>query len=102
MAKFSVDFTSKHSPEAAYLKVKELLVKGDDLKKYDSNLECVFDDQKQSCQIKSNKFSAELFVKGQGASGSDVSIFVDLPLLLMPFKSKIRDSLSRMLQKHLS
>ncbi|MBL7669355.1 MAG: polyhydroxyalkanoic acid system family protein [Bdellovibrionaceae bacterium] len=100
MAKFTVEYQNKHSADVAFSKVKELLTKGDDLKKYDSSLQCKFNDQNMTCQIKGGKFGAELIVAPQGAS-SLVSIAVDLPLLLLPFKSKVQESLSRMLHKHL-
>jgi hypothetical protein len=100
MAKFTVEYPNKHSADVAFSKVKDLLSKGDDLKKYDPSLLCKFNDQKMTCQIKGGKFSAELFVTSQGAV-SLVSIVVDLPLLLLPFKSKVQESLSRMLHKHL-
>jgi hypothetical protein len=138
MAKFTVEYQNKYSADVAFSKVKELLTKGDDLKKYDSSLQCKFNDQKMTCQIKGGKFGAELIVAPQGAStaGSvrsllllerrsrsckihsfDYCRFAASPikggkfgaeLIVAPqgaslsiFKSKVQDSLSRMLHKHL-
>ena len=100
MPKFTIDHPNKHNVEDAFKKVKILLTDGDDLKKYDSSLKCEFDDKKMTCHIKGSQFKAELNVTSKG-TGSQVSITVDLPLLLTPFKSKVQDSLSRMLGKHL-
>lgn len=100
MAKFTLEYPNKYGAVEAFAKVKELLINGSDLKKYDANLTCQFDEQKMTCQIKGGQFSAQLKVSPQGAA-SHISILVELPLLLLPFKSKVQDSLSRMLQKHL-
>jgi hypothetical protein len=55
MAKFTVEYPNKHSADVAFSKVKDLLTKGDDLKKYDPSLLCKFNDQKMTCQIKGGK-----------------------------------------------
>lgn len=100
MPKFTVDHKSKHSAESAYETIKKILSQGDDLKKYDSGIQCSFNDQNMTCHIKGSQFKADLSVASQSA-GSQVSILVDLPLLLTPFKSKVQESLAKMLSKHL-
>lgn len=100
MPKFTVNHNTNLKPTEAYIKAKAILEKGDELKKYDPSLKCHFDDAGKSCEIKGRMFSAQLKVS-ETDQGSKVSIDVDLPLLLAAFKSKVQDSLSRLMSKHL-
>lgn len=101
MPKFTVEHKSPQSPIDTFEKVKTFMTKGDEFKKYDPSIQCTFDEPQMTCHIKGSQFKAEMKVAAQ-AQGSQVTISIDLPFLLTPFKSKIQDSLSRMLTKHLS
>lgn len=106
MAKFNIEYQTQHPAQNAYETIKKILSQGDDLKKYDSKIECSFNDKNMTCHIKGQQFKAELTVAqhkitNPPSAGSQVNILVDLPLLLMPFKSKVQESLTRMLSKHL-
>ena len=100
MGKFTVEHECSQNPQEAYTKIKGLFEKEVDLTRYDSNAKCHFDDGKMCCQIKGGQFNATLNVLAKGP-GSKVSIVVDLPFLLMAFKGKIEESLTKMLKKHL-
>lgn len=101
MPKFTVEHKTKEPLDNAYSKVKEFLSKEEGLKKYDPKIAYKFDDSKKSCEMKGSQFSANLTVAGSG-SGSTVSITVDLPLLLTPFKTKVQESLQRQMAKILA
>lgn len=101
MPKFTVEHETSHPAPEAYSKLKQFLSKPEEMKKFDPKAECQFNDSNQTCAIKGSQFKADVSVQGQG-TGSKVSITVDLPLLLTPFKSKVQEGLSKMLSRHLS
>ncbi|MFN8792401.1 MAG: polyhydroxyalkanoic acid system family protein [Bdellovibrionales bacterium] len=100
MAKFTIDHNVKHPTDKTFEKVQKVLEGGTELKKFDPNIQCDFDPTSKTCHIKGSQFKAELKVAPAG-EGSKISVTVDLPLLLLPFKSKISESLSKMFDKHL-
>ena len=100
MAKFTVDHNVKHPTDKTFETIQSVLSKGDELKKFDSNINCEFDPNKKTCAIKGSQFKAEIKVLA-ASDGSKISVEVDLPFILMPFKGKISESLTKMFQKHL-
>lgn len=102
MPKFSVESPSTLKPELAFEKIKTFLEKDADLKKMDPKLVCTFNVQKLTGEAKGSQFSAFIEVKKQSENSSKVSILIDLPLLLAPFKGKIQDTLQRKLIKALA
>lgn len=100
MAKFTVDHNVKHPTDKTFDTIQTVLSKGDDLKKFDNNIQCQFDAAKKTCAIKGSQFKADVKILANG-DGSKISVEVDLPFLLMPFKGKIAESLTKMFQKHL-
>lgn len=67
----------------------------------DAKLTCEFQDAKKTASAKGSQFKADISVK-DAAQGSLVTVVVDLPLLLSPFKGKVEDVLKRKLTKHLA
>lgn len=100
MAKFTIDHNVKHPTDKAFEKVQKVLEGGTDLKKFDPKIDYSFDPKSKTCKITGSQFKADLKVAPAG-DGSKISVTVDLPLLLMPFKSKISESLVKMFEKHL-
>lgn len=100
MAKFTINHDVKQPVDKTFDTVQKVLSKGDELKKYDPKIECTFDAATKTCKIKGSQFKADVKVDTKGA-GSQIAITVDLPLLLMPFKGKISESLVRLFEKHL-
>lgn len=101
MPKFTIPFKNSHNANDSYGKLKKVLSEGNDLTKYDSGLKCTFEDDKKICTLKGSKFSAHIKVL-EHTSGSELKIEVDLPLLLTPFKSKIEETVQKMLKKYLA
>ena len=100
MAKFTVDHNVKHPTDKTFEMIQSVLSKGDDLKKFDNKIECQFDPAKKTCAIKGSQFKADVKIVAAG-QGSKISVEVDLPFILMPFKGKISESLTKMFEKHL-
>ncbi len=100
MPKFTIDHKTSHAAPETYKKMKEVL-SGGEMSKFDSKIQCNFNDQQQQCSVLGSQFKAEVHVKDLNP-GSLVSIIVDLPFLLSPFKGKVQEGLVKMLNKHLS
>lgn len=101
MPKFTVEHKSSHSADIAYKKIKDFLSQEDELQKFDSKLRCHFDDSALSCKMSGAQFNAQLAIAAM-SNGSTVSIIVDLPLMLSPFKGKVTETLQRKLAKYLA
>ncbi len=101
MPKFTIEHQSTFSANDAYAKVKTFLNSEDEIKKFDPKLQCSFNDAQMSCHMNGSQFKADVQVLNV-AGGSKVSLTVDLPLMLMPFKGKVQETLQRKLAKYLS
>lgn len=100
MPKFTIDHLSAHNQEEAYNKIKEFLSNDQDIRRFDPKLQCSFDDSKKSATMKGAQFKADMAVHSS-ENGCKVSVTVDLPLMLTPFKGKVQDTLQRKLTKYL-
>ena len=101
MPKVKVESKSGLAQGEAYSRIKTLLQNDADLQKMDSSCKFTFDDASQTGSGKGSKFSAEMKVSGAG-TGSNVSIEVDLPLMLTPIKGMVHSTLEKKLQKALA
>ncbi|QDK39044.1 polyhydroxyalkanoic acid system family protein [Bdellovibrio sp. NC01] len=101
MPKFTIDHQSSKSAQEAYTKIKEFLANDQDIRKFDPKLACNFNDGAMSCKMNGSQFKADMNVAASGA-GSKVSVTVDLPLMLTPFKGKITETLQKKLSKYLA
>jgi hypothetical protein len=98
MPKFKVEKTSSLKPKESFDKIKLFLSADPDLKMLDSSYKCQFEDEKMSGFAKGQKFNAQMQVSSSGDQ-SKVEITVDLPLLLMPFKGLVENTLNKKLDK---
>ncbi|MCC6138939.1 MAG: polyhydroxyalkanoic acid system family protein [Bdellovibrionaceae bacterium] len=96
MPKVNIDVPSKFNAQDTFTKIKKLFDESSDLKKFDPQMACTFNDSQMSGVAKGGKFSAELKVNGSG-DNSAVSIVLDLPLLLSPFKGQIKSTVEKKL-----
>lgn len=101
MPKFTVEHQSPKAADATYDVIKNFMNHENEIKKFDANAKFNFNDQSKTCSIESSKFKAELSIS-QAVQGCKVQIEIDLPFLLMPFKGKVQESLTKMLKKHLA
>lgn len=101
MPKFKVEAPSSHPPKETFTKIKNFLEHADDLKKFDANIACSFEEAQLKGQAKGKQFKADISVQSAGAN-SMVCIEVDIPLLLTPLKGKIQETLERKIKKALA
>ena len=100
MPKFTITHDSSHNAEEAYAKIKEFLNNDQDIRRFDPKLQCSFEDGAKKAAMKGSQFKADMSVASSGA-GSKVSVTVDLPLMLTPFKGKVQETLQKKLAKYL-
>lgn len=101
MPKFKVETPSSLNPNETFSKIKTYLETTDDLKKIDPNIICSFEDSKRKGLAKGKQFKADISVI-EGASDCLVSVEIEIPLLLSPFKGQIQESLQKKLKKALA
>jgi hypothetical protein len=101
MPKVNIDFNSPLKAEETFKKVKNLLATDEGIRKIDSSIQCQFDDSKMCGDVKGSKFKAEMNVKANGDK-SQVSIIVDLPMLLGAFKGQVKSTIEKKLGQILS
>lgn len=101
MPKISVDHKStKSAPEALGI-LKNFFETDQDLRRLDPKLSCDFSESTLSGKVNGSQFKANIAVKADG-HGSQVSVVIDLPLLLSPFKGKVEETLKKKLSKFLA
>lgn len=103
MPKFTIEHATQRPLEDTFKNVKKFLQDDQELRKFDSDLKVEFQDDKMQCSIRSSKFKSDIHViQDSTEKASKVTITVDLPLILSPFKSQISETLKRKLIKYLS
>lgn len=95
MAKVNVEQKIEGAPTAVYSAVKKYMNGRDTLQKLGAEVK--WQDKKNGALIEADNFNGEISVVEDGKN-SRVTISIDLPLLLSPFKNKVKDELA----KHLS
>lgn len=101
MPKFTIEHQTKKPVDETFGAVKKFLSNEGEIQKFDPKAKVQFDEAKRSCQVSGSQFKAEMSVL-PAPEGSKVSVLVDIPLLLTPFKGKIQETLQKMLGKHLA
>lgn len=98
MPKVNIDYKSPLKAQETFEKVKDFLANDDSIKKIDGNIQADFNDAGMCGDLKGSKFKATMNVKDAGDS-SDVSIVVDLPMLLGAFKGQVKTTIEKKLNK---
>lgn len=101
MPKVNIDFPSPLNAQETFTKVKDLLSNDEGIRKIDNSIQCDFDDSQMKGSVKGSKFKAEMSVASSGDK-SNVSIIVDLPMLLGAFKGQVKSTIESKLAKILS
>ena len=101
MPKVNIDIDSKYAPQETFAKIKKFFEEPGELKKYDPDISCDFNDPQMSGVAKGSKFSADMKVQPKGDTAA-VNIVLDLPFLLSPFKGQIKSTVERKLGAILS
>ncbi|MEM7645940.1 MAG: polyhydroxyalkanoic acid system family protein [Pseudomonadota bacterium] len=101
MPKVNIDYNSPLNAQETFQRVKDVLANDEGLKKIDANIQSSFDESALSGDLKGSKFKAQMSVKEAGDK-ANVSIVVDLPMLLGAFKGQVKSTIERKLEKALS
>lgn len=101
MPKVSIDHKSSMPATDAYSKIKTFFDSDPDIRRLDPKLSCTFTDSSMTGKATGSQFKADIAVKGD-AAGSTVTVIVDLPLLLAPFKGKVQETIQKKLAKYLA
>lgn len=98
MPKVNIDYKSPLNAQETFQKVKDFLANDESIKKIDSSIQADFNDSQMSGDLKGSKFKAQMNVKESGET-SNVSIIVDLPMLLGAFKGQVKTTIEKKLSK---
>jgi hypothetical protein len=98
MPKVNIDYKSPLQAEETFSKVKDFLDNDESIKKIDKGIQANYDDSSMSGDLKGSKFKAKMNVSPAG-EGSEVSIVVDLPMLLGAFKGQVKTTIEKKLNK---
>ena len=98
MPSIKVEKQSKLSADDSFKRISDLLSNDKDLRKLDSKYKCEFNPKDKTGVADGSMFKAKMNVKSE-QSGSKVEITVDLPLMLMPFKGLVENTLNKKLHK---
>jgi hypothetical protein len=101
MPKVNIDVPSKYSAQETFEKIKKFFESPGELKKFDSDIACTFNDAQMSGTAKGSKFSADMKVSQTG-DAAGVSVVLDLPFLLTPLKGQIKSTVEKKLGALLS
>ena len=101
MPKINLKASSNYTAEETFEKVKNLFESDSDLKKMDSSYVCDFQPSELSGTAKGNKFSAKMKIDHQGDQ-SEITVDVEIPFMLSPFKGVIKETLQKKIGKTLS
>lgn len=99
MPKINVEHTSSVPAAELYEKVKSFFGTSEDIRRLDPKIACEFEDSTMSGKATGSQFKGNFAITSQG-TGSKVTVVVDLPLLLTPFKGKIQETIERKLAKY--
>lgn len=104
MPKVSISHKSSLLAKDAFSKIKNFFENDEDIRRFDPKMKCEFTDQKMTGKATGSQFKADISVSPQEASqetGSLVSVVIDLPLLMTPFKGKVQEIIQKKLNKYL-
>lgn len=101
MPKIKISKTSGYSSQIAFEKVSTMLRTDHDLRKLDPKYVCEFDPKKLSGTAVGKQFNAKLAVTAQGEK-SEISIEVDLPLILIAVKGLVEKTLQKKVDEALA
>jgi len=101
MPKINIDHTSSIPASELYTKVKTFFATDESIRRLDPKIACDFDDASMSGKASGSQFKGNFTISQQG-SGSKVSVVVDLPLLLSPFKGKIQETIQKKLAQYIA
>ena len=101
MPKISVDHTSSIKAPDALDKIKVFFETDHDMHRIDAKIKCDFNTDTLRGKVTGSQFKADVSIS-ENSSGSKISVIIDLPLLLSPFRGKIEEMIKKKLAKYLA
>lgn len=101
MPKINVEHESSLGLADATVKIRDFFEKDADLKKIDPKIEFDWDEKTKKANVKGSQFKATVALSDK-TNGTLISVVVDLPLLLTPFRGKVEETLHKKLKKYLA
>ncbi len=101
MPKVTIDHKTDLNASDAFTKIKKFFETDMDIRRFDPSVQCQFVDSKMTGTANGSQFKAQIAVSSAG-TGSNISVVVDLPLLLTPFKNKVQEMIQSKLGKYLA
>jgi hypothetical protein len=101
MPKVTIDHNSKLPANEAFTKIKSFFENDADIRRFDPKMNCNFNESSMTGRAAGSQFKADIAVKSEGP-GSVISVTVDLPLLLAPFKGKVQETIQKKLGQYLA
>ncbi len=101
MPKIQIEHPSKMNASEVGSKIKNFFEMDEDIRRFDSKLQCQFDEKTLQGKASGSQFKADISVKPQG-EGCLIQVVVDLPLILTPLKSKVQEMITKKLSKYLA
>lgn len=98
MPKINFDIPVSTDQKTAFTKIKKFLNAENDFKKFDSKVECAFDDKNHACQIKGSQFDAQIKAVAD-KDKTKVQVQIDIPMALVLFKGKIKEIVEKNIKK---
>ncbi len=98
MPSIDFNFLTPTPLDPAVTKVTDYLKADNSFKKLDSKLTWTYDESKKNVSLKGSQFSAQIQLKAEN-EGSRVHIKIEIPFLMMAFKSKIQDEVEKAIKK---
>ena len=95
MPSFTIEHDTKLPADETFKKVRHYFETSEGLKKLDGDMRTEFDEANKTGHIKGSKFDCELKVTGS----TKVSIQVTIPLLLLPLKGTIQQTIKEKMTK---
>lgn len=101
MPKLTIENPSQLTANEAYTRLKELLARDSELKTFDRDYSCLFDEDQKRGTAQGKQFRAAFEVFQHG-TGSLIRIDVDYPFFLTPLRNKLKETLEKKLVKALA
>jgi hypothetical protein len=99
MPKVSIEHSTSLNAKDAFGKIKTFFETDQDIRRFDPNIKCDFNESSLSGKASGSQFKANIAVTSHGP-GSKIDVIVDLPLLLAPFKGKVQETIQKKLSKY--
>lgn len=100
MPKVSISHKCTLPAKEAFSKIKTFFENDPDIRRFDPKMTCEFLDAKMTGKATGSQFKADISVTEEKTS-SLVSVMIDLPLLMTPFKGKVQEIIQKKLDKYL-